>query len=476
MRSFLNKHKQSTAIKISVFFISLFVCFGLLELGLRAAGFAIEATRQKVFIPPYDDERFDADDMFERYKPASTPKRLILTFGDSLTNGGNVKSYHSYPYYLYQQFSNSGVRAAIYNLGKCEESTFGVAHKFKQYLESAQDGERPDTAVILVGAADLFNLPLVRERKRGEGGFWRDVLPGSWFYRLRLYKVYRHITMQLTLKKNLRNDLSNGSAEEKFEILLKTYREHKEEIKGDVKRPLSPRLVSRLMPIFGDEARRYDLELRAAGDFMELLADYAGRVYSTRSAYDEFFSLLLDIAETFPYAFWTDFFDAANYHFVQTYQVQSKYTAEDVLRTLNKSSKKHPELSRNEGFRSFKKLLTDREEMNRYIDRKRMDAWGEIVALSQEYKVRLVLLNYPVEYKSANRALAKVAEKYGLPLVDNQAAFGKMIHKRGRAPFLEDNDHLTPAGNKILAGNVFSAVKTSTYGSTQDTPADPALH
>ncbi|MFH2203274.1 MAG: SGNH/GDSL hydrolase family protein [Elusimicrobiota bacterium] len=454
MKRFLNKYKHSPGVKLTVFLVSLLICLALLEAGLRATGFALTASRQREFLPPYDEGEHDADDTFERYRPPNGRTRLILAFGDSLTNGTNVKSYHSFPYFLYRRFIDAGMPAAVYNMGKCEESTFGAAAKLKRYLETEGAQRPPDAVVVLVGAADIFNLPLMRERMREEGGRWHDVLPAGWLYRLRIYKVFRHL--RLRWRHRRAGGKTEPNSDEKFALLLGVYREHRKLMAGDPQRALAPELTARLRPVFGAEARRYELDLRRAGDFMELLADYAGRVYTRQSRYDDYFALLLEIAGAFPAGFWTDAFDGANFQFVQTYQVQSRYTAADVLRVLDRSRREHPGLGENKDFRSFHKLLTDREEVERYVNRLRMESWDEMVRLCREKGVRLVLQNYPVAYQSANTAIQRIAEKHKLPLIDNRAVFGALIERAGRGDYLEDNDHLTPAGNRVLADNVYA--------------------
>ena len=69
MRKFLSKNKHSIGAKLGVFVLSLVVCLLLLEGGLRLTGVALTASRERKFVPPYDEEGFDPDEMFERYRP-----------------------------------------------------------------------------------------------------------------------------------------------------------------------------------------------------------------------------------------------------------------------------------------------------------------------------------------------------------------------------------------------------------------------
>jgi lysophospholipase L1-like esterase len=460
------KNKNSAGVKAAIFFGSLLCCVLVLEVGLRVTGFAITASRQREFVPPFEERTYHVDETFERYRPDWKRDRLVLTLGDSLTNGGNVKSYHSYPYQLFKNFEKAGTRTAVYNMGYCEDSTFGVAIKFKNYLNSHKD-QTPDAVVILVGAADLFNIPLIRERKLKDDTFWHDVFPRGWFYGLRIYKVYRHIKLNLAVRAGAKFGSEDPRTnKERYLILKSVYDRHKAVMNGDERKPLSGDLVEELEAAFPDDIRQSDLDVEIPGDFTDLLSDYAGRVFTTQHKYDEFFGLLLDFAETFAGDFWNDYFTSVNYHFVQSYQAQSKYTAADILKVLDASVRKHPDLAYNENFRHFRKIINDREEMDEYVDRKRMEAWDEIVSLAQANGIQVVLQNYPVAYKGANRIIERVAKKYDLPLVDNFSTFGALIEKGKRTKYLEDDDHLKPIGNEVLAKRVYEALaKTEAFSS-----------
>lgn len=412
----------------------------------------LDSSRQRRFTPPYDEKPYDVDYTFERYRAGRT-RGLLLAFGDSLTNSGNVRSYESFPYHLFRTLSDAGAPRAVYNMGYCEDSTFGALAKLRAYLAD-EENPRPDAAIVLAGAADLFNLPLVQHQMLKDDSFWHDALPGGWLYRLRLYKVYRHLRLAWTLRAPEGD--RTGSPEEddaKLARLLAVFAEHKQTLGGDELRPLAPELVRRVRADFADDIERFHLEADSPGDFTDMLLSYASVVYARKTRYDEFFALLLEVARAFPRSFWTNHFDAANYYFVQAYQAQSKYTAGAVLAELDAAAAKHPEIARRDSFRSFRRLLTDREAVERFVDRRRYEAWDEIARLARERGFKLVLQNYPVEYPGANRVLEAVARKHDLPLVDNRALFARLIARDGRAPYIEDSDHLTPYGYEIMARN-----------------------
>jgi lysophospholipase L1-like esterase len=454
------------SLKLLIFALSLVLSLTVLEAGLRIAGYVFTASRTSAFIPPYEDRIPDADYAFERYRSGKTT-RLILTLGDSLTNAGNVKSYDSYPYFLYKNFTEAGENVAVYNLAKCEESTFGVVSKLEKYFKAEPANPAPDDVVVLAGAADLFNLPLIKKRMdemETDGTSWQDVLPGGWLYGLRIYKVFRHIRMNLAWRLGLLDEDDEGgvSREERLAVLLDVYRAHKKAAGSDASKRLDSSLVEKVRAVFTDDELDYDdLDISTVADFSSFLADYASIVYTPQVRYDKFFELLLDMAKTYPGKFWTPDFDTAGYYFVQTYRMQSRYTAEDVMRVLDGALLADPALNKNQSFLSFRKFLTDRYAMDEFVDARRADAWEKIVAMSRRWKFRLVLQTYPVEYKSANRMLSGIASKYGLALVDNEARFKDIIADGGRESIMEDNDHLTPEGYRRMAGFVYEELRRS---------------
>lgn len=458
-----DEFKRSLFAKLSVFTLSLAVCLAALEGGLRLTGYAVEAGRPHAFVPPYEDRTPDADYVFERYKGRGEAARPILTLGDSLTNAGNVKSYYSYPYYLYERLLKAGRPAPVYNLAKCEESTFGAVGKLRKYLEDPGN-PAPSAVVILVGAADLFNLPLVEKRMKTDQAPWHDVFSGGFPYDLRLYKVYRHIAMNLRWRFGLGERDSDGdgaSQEERMRVLLEVYAAHKKAKPGAAGK-VGPELVSRIREVFSPEEMDYDdLDVSDPADFTSFLADYASVAYSARARYDEFFELLLDMARAFPEDFWKPEFDTASYYLVQTYGLQSRRTALQVLDVLEEAAKQHPALRGNPSFANFRSYLSDRRSMDGYIDGERRKAWEAVAGLAEAGGFRVILQTYPVEYAAANRALKEAAKRHGFVLVDNTQGFAELIRRDGREPYLEDNDHLTPEGYDILAQNVFAALSPS---------------
>lgn len=465
--------RNSRKVKAAVFCAGLLAALTSAELCLRLAGVTLEAGRERRFIPPYDEGPYEVDYAFERFR-GGRGAGVVLALGDSLTNSGNVRSYESFPYHLFRVLGELGRPSAVYNLGRCEDSTFGARAKLLRFLADPKN-PAPAAVVILAGAADLYNLPLAQRAELKEGGFWHDPLP-SGLFRLRLYKVYRHLKLAWRLRPVQATE-TGGTPEEdarRLARLLELYAEHKKGLGGNEHRPLEPAFRERVRAEFGDYLRRAGLELETPTDFIDdLLLDYASLVYSRAVRYDELFALALDIARIFPRSVWTDNFDKARYLLVQTYQVQSKFTAAAVLSELDAAAAAHPEIARRGLFQNFRRLLTDREALDRSVDRRRARAWEEIVRACRERGITLVLQNYPVEYPGPNRVLEAVAAKHGLPLVDNRALFAGLISRQGRARFIEDNDHLTPLGYEIMARNAARALGRAGFAPPAAARLDP---
>ncbi|MFH2203282.1 MAG: hypothetical protein ABIJ96_09230 [Elusimicrobiota bacterium] len=451
----LGKFNNSLGVKLAIFGASLFVCLAVVEAGLRLTGYAVTASRQRRFVPPFADAADDDDVTFERYRADGKRELLILALGDSLTNGGNVASYHSYPYFLYKNFAQAGRRTSVYNMGYCEDSTFGSAMKLKAYIQTHPADELPDAAVFLVGAADMFNIPLIQQGHFRDDTYWQDMLPQGGLRALRLYKVYRHIRLNLGVRRGVGGAPADRTASErKLAVLLDAYQRHKGK-----RGPLAPELVEKIEAAFADDLRYSPLDFSRTAEFLDLLTSYAGRVYTASHRYDKFFGLLLDVAVAFPRDFWAEpgvnDEDTANYNLVQAYRVQSARTADEILKVLERSAAEHAYLRGNDSFRHFQSILLHRDKVDRQVDRMREEAWDEIVRLAREKGIQVVLQNYPVTYKSANEVLRRVAERHQLPLIDNARFFAELIAKDGRAKYFEDDDHLTPLGNELLARNVY---------------------
>ena len=94
---------------------------------------------------------------------------------------------------------------------------------------------------------------------------------------------------------------------------------------------------------------------------------------------------------------------------------------------------------------------------NLYLEREEMIS--RIVDLIEKNGDQIILLTYPLPYKMANKSLRKIARTKNLDLVDLESIFSeKMKNSSGGAHLIDDWEHCTPAGYKVMAEEISKVV------------------
>ena len=182
------------------------------------------------------------------------------------------------------------------------------------------------------------------------------------------------------------------------------------------------------------------------------------KILASQLKHDIAFDWLLDLAKYDPEKFWGGQFDDAYFRIVQTFQFQSEHRNKDILKELHLMLKANHNLSKIKHFNEFHTLVRDREVITKQTNKNREIAWEEIIQLSREHKFKLYMMNYPSNYVSANSTIRDVAQKNEIPLMDLNSYFDNLIKKETREKYLEDDDHLTPLGYKLMAQKIFQAI------------------
>ncbi len=475
--------KVSWKAKIILLLLGLFLGLLLLEGGLRLAGFVVSGLQTDTYVPSessYIKElRYKRDDSYEAYGHAapgkiSTGKQFhkILCVGDSFANGGNARSFQTYPFYLFKMLEKSDTPSMVLNMGKCESTTFGAAQRIEHLFKNTNDpAELPDLVVFIVGSADKYNVsPGFRDDMKWVKVDWHKDPPRYWYQDLRLYKLYRYLKLAFSSRK-LTRELKNRSLVTEKEILA--YRELYRDFKDNhPRRPQVPeaeynRTLRRLAADFkGMAIQHFSAANNEYNEFdkpeavLNSITTGLVIIYAGKKRHDEALALILDVEKHFPREFWSDetlFY--LRYNLFQIFQLQSKYTAEMLAAQLQRGLEKHPELNDLSVFKDFYDMVSNQDQFDQMVDQKRMATWDKIVTMCREKKVKIILQNYPSDYKSANRIIAAVAEKYDLPLIDNHRIFDRLIAEEGREKYLEDDDHCTPEGYEVLAGKVYELIR-----------------
>lgn len=457
--------KDQMLAKVTLSLVSLIISLATLEGALRLTGVALNYHKQKDYIPYEEEKTYVRDENYESYS-SGKKSQTILSIGDSFTNAGNVKSYHSYPYNLYNLFQQEKKPKRVLNMGVCEDSTFGVHDRLKHFLSTNKDPNKsPDKVIILIGAADKFERYEIESDDKHEQN-WHEIKEPNWFKKTRLFKVYRHIKLSL-----LQKYLSQGVSEEnlvnnsEFEEIKNHYLFFKEKLKTEQNKSKLNELVKakrELLPSgFINYSTNLSIHFESASQLTHSLLVYMAKILTTKHRHDLALKWLLDLAIAEPILFWSGEFDDAYFRLVQTYQIQSKYSENEILSILNESKKEVPKISTYENFNEFYTLVNDGEKISQYVDNKRIETWDKIVSLCKKYNITLYVMNYPSDYKSANKIIKQVVEKHKIQFIDNHKFFNKLIKENGRGKYLEDDDHLTPLGYKLMARKVFEAMKNS---------------
>tara|TARA_Y100000590_G_scaffold469529_1_gene657602 strand:- start:41399 stop:42730 length:1332 start_codon:yes stop_codon:yes gene_type:complete len=435
--------------KISLSFISLVLSLVLLEGGLRLAGAYIVQESGQSYTPYEESSDYSRDEVYEKFGTKKV-SGTILAIGDSFTNAGNVKSFHSYPYYLYELFSKTKQPKSVLNMGLCEDSTFGVKDRLKEFIKDNKTN-LPESVVMLVGSADKFERFEIESDDKLKLD-WYEVNPPSFYKSLRIYKVFRHIKLSLMHKYLLGSEeIEEGD----FDQVKNVYLELKEKSLKKEYKFNEDVYLAKLPNGFKKYCEGLNISFSTAKEMIHSTLIYMTKILSSNLRHDDAFYWLVDLAKTFPEEFWSGKFEDAYYRIIQVYQIQSKYDAEFVLTQFNEKTSSH------KYFKEFFQMIKEQEAVDTYVDRKRMEAWKEIIEVTKKNKIKLYVMNYPSDYKSANEIIGQVVSSNNVHFINNNQYFKDIIKKEGRAKILEDDDHLTPFGYKLLAEHIFLKMKES---------------
>ena len=469
------KHSWKVKLILSLFGIVLGLV--ILELGLRLGGFILMQNQNRSYIPSessYIKElRYKRDDSYEQYNAGKVEQNLkrIVCIGDSFANGGNARSFQTYPYYLFKEFEGSPHPAIVLNMGKCEDSTFGVAQRLKLYFDSVDDTrDYPDLITFVVGSADKYNLnPQFTDNMKWVKVDWHKEPLKRWYQNFRVYKLIRHIRLALFSKK-LVEDLKENTpvTDDVIDYYVKLYNQFKENCqKNETTDPEAfKRENHRIAEAFRQQAKHHFsaanneyLTIETPEEVLNSLSTGLVILYAARKRHDDALDLILDVERHFPRDFWDgNVLFYLRYNLYQIYQLQSKYTAEEVLALLDKTKAEFPEMEQSPRFGKFHDMIANWEQLDSMVNQKRKDTWDEIVTMCRQRNIKMLLQNYPSDYKSANAMIDWVAKTYDIPLVDNHALFDKLAAEHGRQRYLEDDDHCTPEGYQNMAKAVFTAI------------------
>lgn len=447
--------------KAAVFSLSLLFSLCAGEIFLRLAGLPRRDEATYASVPPYDDPVEEPDLVLERYRTRETA-RPVLLLGDSYTAGDNVRTYHSYPYFLFEGLRNSRGKAAVLNLGRADATTASAAAALTAVLRGSEERQSPEAVVILVGANDPFLAP----RAETDGNEfllpWADILPESRFKSLRLYQAWRRLKTSLLLRSGLLEHYDDETPmleqqEKRLNFLLGIYRSLREAGVSDANAALPPEHAAaiRREALKGE----YDVyDIAKVSGFASFLVELANIVYTSRDRRGELSALLLELSRDYPKSFWSGEIEHAGRYLIQTCLQQEDLQSGEILKSLEAAAQRAPAIRGLPSFSNFYDYLKNPEEHGARLRLSRLRAWEKIARLSREKGFKVVVMNYPQERPEADAELAAAAARHGFAFVDNRERFSRLVQEYGLEPFVGEIDHLTPDGYKELAAGVLRAL------------------
>lgn len=486
-------HRYSLTTRLTISLVSLLVSMAVLEVGLRLAGRAYLA-RTVTPVSQVD------------HSPGAT---RILCIGDSFTFGGLTGRHETYPVYLQEKIEAHAAtgRVQVFNQGVCEYNSWQLL----QFLPEWLDVYDPQVVVVLVGSANLFNPWGYDFESAGALGRL-----GQMFHGLRVVKLARLIYVNGSAKV-----LSSDARESKpgdrnygldgHYVNATVYQEAKTYLheKMAIVEPDPTDAVQDVWFNYNQGYEEMALEqcayiLQGAQGHQELLVamgyfnyargefalaeDYyqralelhpqsrfvrgqasffysnAGRDCIQQGRYDEAIDLLFKAIEQNP---------DDEYHYYamsRAFDLQSRYNAQDVAERCQALMEANPDLRQNQKLVNHLEMFVVRgdweDRVGEWLDRDLEDIHRQVTRSG----AALVVQNYPVSYPHANARLQALAEGHGLPLVDNLSRFEEVVASQGREPYLYDDDHCTPGGHRLMAGNVYEVLESEGVLGHEQTP------
>jgi hypothetical protein len=456
---------------ISIFLISSIICLFLLEFGLRLAGNIYLSNRETRFEKVDSQLSYDTERDYEEFRLGNVRnENIIWAIGDSFTNAGNVDSLDSYPAYLFRELNKNDYNYRVVNLGQCEDPTWGVYERLNKQLKLAQEQKSlPKVVVFLTGVSDPFyylfsgTSPIEREGQSIQPFETKNV---SWYRKLRIYKVYRHIKLSF-LNKQLVQEFSKMTPDvmKDLDSLYLSIVENKSsaqnwnEIKNKVKS------ILRGHKEFVDGSKG-EFDFNDKDRFiLNTIVIPLTRGYSSRMDYNKALDVLIRFSKDYADFFWSD---KRNHPFVlhtisQIMMFQSEYTPKEMIEHVNDSTSKNPSLRKSKLFKQALKMFSDRKDLDNIILKTKEQTWEKIINLSLQYDFKIVLQTYASDFKQVNSFIRKLSKDKQLSLVDNHILFRPHVKKYGREVLFADDNHFLPLGYEIMAKNVFEQLKKSKF-------------
>lgn len=395
-------------IKGLVFFVLLLL---LLEVALRLMGVMAQRSRPIVF---QEGERKGAG------------AKTVLCVGDSYTFGGNVTGREAYPAHLWKLLKQRHPGVKVVNGAHCEYNSTQSLYELPSRIRLRS----PQVVVILVGSSDQWNLIGTRTDERHRihrpyyeaeinppplalpPGLLRD--PGEMARTFRVYKMLRSIVLNL-----------------QFRYMMYTVK----------------RLKLRDVEAHADRA----LANEEHDQFLQALY-YSGRY---KLLFETMLIMLEKISTSSEY-----YSQDLSFYFALScaFRYQSIYSAAWTARRFDSILEKRPDLKNNRVFMKYRDYFRNRAVREKHFWRTLERNVTRMVRVARSLGATPVISTYPITHVATNRILRRVARARKVELVDQYAAFDRLLKKEERASLFVGDDHATPRGYGLMAANIAPVV------------------
>lgn len=431
---------KKIVLKLLIFVVSFVGSIIVVELGFRF--FLNKINNARVYhdvkeYNTYEDEEngkneYFRDRTFEIYKSSS--KIEVLCFGDSFTNAGNTFFDNSYPFQLYKMLQK---KITVRNLGVCSSTTSQVAKRFEDFIRGKEfDKSKKYFAVFLMGSADLFTKNLVNEKVIDLEKFqkWQQIDNSKSFanvsesYFLKMVKIlYNRLSDQAQqVHSNLFDSIGFNSSLSKCKetdrinfancLLFQLKNEQFKQLNQGLKEHLIIRKV------FGTSVNNSKVATHILQDFILLIKSwpqFAERDY-----------LVMNL--------------------VGLVEMQSIVTYDDLYEVLSKVS--YQEKSKKFNITILENTKSWIKDF-RVLDFARTAEWKRIQKLSKENNISIIVMNYPLPYKSTNRFLENMSKDERFEFINLEKLFSN------RPELIDDWEHCSPKGYELVSHEVAKYIK-----------------
>lgn len=435
--------------KIIIFLISS--CFSLLaaEFFLRKVIIDVNLPRVYHDVAEFNLYNKEEDGKVEYFRDRSyevyqaNHNTEILCLGDSFTNGGNTFWDNTYPYKLFLKYNK---QVTVRNLGVCSSTTLAISKRLQQFFEGPEYNSKKKYIIsIMAGSADIFshNLEVISDIDVSKYQKWHNMDSELGKIEARFEKIYflralKVLILEIynklvTVKNSLQSSSSFNQAINKCEvsrlekfICLSELINNSENF-SDLSLDLKEHLVMRYL--FGNMIIKSSEISNVLMSFIEII--------KVHPRYLEKDFLVMDL--------------------IGLVNLQDKITLSDLNQfILNYSKGINPKslIVNKRLVENSNQSLTDLKKLNSI----RNIEWAKIHAITKKYNAKLVVMNYPIAYKSTNDYLAEMAKKNELDFLDTEKIFTEK--NSVQEPLLDDWEHCSPKGYDLIAELLFNRLES----------------